>query len=1059
MRSLNTSHEQRVIRRGLRGFLYVAFVGLLLANPACALDPNKSVSQYIHDRWGIDKGFPGGAIYAISQSADGFLWIGTERGLVRFDGFDFTLVRQPIPGSPPIGPVRGLVSDAEGNLWIRQDGPELLLYREGRFEDAFARFSLDESIITAMSPDAEGGLLLSGIGSRALRYRKGKFESIANAEEAPGTVLSMAETRDGRIWMGTRDDGLFRINQGRISKISTELADAKINTLLASDGGGLWIGTDNGLIFLDASGLVKPGLPSSLKQAQVLSMTGDRETSLWVGTDHGLIRITAAGEISLGLVDKAQGNAVTAICEDSDGDIWFGGPRGLERLRDGIFTTYSTTEGLPSENDGPVYVDSERRTWYAPHTGGLYRLKDGRVRRVSIAGLDQDLVYSISGGKGEIWVGRQRGGLTLLTSAGDSFVARTYTQTDGLAQNSVYSVHRNHDGTVWAGTVSGGLSRLKDGVFTNYSAGGGPVSNSVNSIVEGFDGKMWFATPGGLESFANGHWTNLSAQSGLPSSDVRTILEDSKHALWIATASGLAVLSNGKLDVSHKLPDSLREQILGIAEDEEGYLWFATSDHVLRINRDRLLAGSPDAMDVRSYGMTDGLQDAEPVRRDRSIIADSLGRIWVSLKRGLAVADPQISIRNALPVMVRIESVSAGSLPVSLQNSPRIAAGSQSITFNYVGTSLSVPGQVRFRYKLDGSDRGWSAIVALRQVVYTHLGPGSYRFRVVASNGGELWNGPETTFPFSIEPAFWQTWWFRLLCLSACILTIVALYRFRMYQLTQRLNVLFQERLAERTRIAQELHDTLLQGVLSASLQLDLAEDQLPEGSPTRPLLLRILQLMRQVTEEGRSALQGLRNPDEDHRNLEVAFSRMRQEFSLDEKIGYRIIVRGDTRPLRPMIRDDMYRIGREAVVNAFLHAKANTVEVEVEYASRYLRVLVRDDGCGIDPEVLHLGREGHWGLMGMRERSERIGADLKLRSGIGVGTEVELTVPGAIAFEDQTNGSISRWLPWLRREKFKSAPSDPKKGGIDERSNSDPDLQRGRSSDHAGRNRSDNSE
>jgi signal transduction histidine kinase/ligand-binding sensor domain-containing protein len=1023
---LNTSLEQRIIRRGLRGLLYIALAGLFLVNAASGLDPRKSMSQYIHDRWGTDRGFPGGAIYAISQSADGFLWIGTERGLVRFDGFDFTLIQRPIPGSPPTGPVRGLVSDAEGNLWIRQDGPQLLLYREGRFEDAFARFNLDESTITAMSPDdIGGGLLLSGIGGRTLHYINGKFEGIANAEEAPGTVLSMAETRDGRIWMGTRDDGLFRINQAHISKISRELTDTKINTLLAADGGGLWVGTDSGLIFLDSTGLAKPVLPSSIKQVQVFAMIRDRETNLWVGTDHGLIRITAAGAVSLGgLADQTLGNDVTAICEDREGGIWFGGPRGLERLRDGMFTTYSTAEGLPSENEGPVYVDSEGRTWFAPHSGGLYWFKNGHVGQVGIAGLDHDVVYSISGGEGDIWVGRQRGGITLLTNGGGSFVARTYTQTDGLSQNSVYSVHRNHDGIVWAGTVSGGLSRLKDGVFTNFFAGDGPVSNSVNSIAEGFDGKMWFATPSGLESFADGHWTNLGVREGLPSSDVRTIFEDSKHALWIATASGLAVLSNGKLDVPQNLPDSLREQILGIAEDESGYLWVATSDHVLQVNRGRLLAGSPDATDIRSYGMIDGLQDVEPVRRDRSVVADSTGRIWVSLKHGLAVANPQLSVRDALPVMVRIESVSAGSSPVSLQMSPRIAAGSQSITFNYVGTSLSLPGQVRFRYKLDGSDRIWSGIVALRQVVYTHLGPGSYRFRVVASNNGELWNGPETTFPFVIETAFWQTWWFQILCLSACILVVMAIYRLRMYQLTQQLNVLFQERLAERTRIAQELHDTLLQGVLSVSLQLDLAEDQLPDGSPTRPLLQRILQLMRQVTEEGRSALSGLRQTDEDHLNLEMAFSHMRQEFSF-EKISYRILVNGPTRPLRPVIRDEVYRIGREALVNAFTHAKANTVEVEVDYTNRHLRVLLRDDGCGIDPEVLHLGREGHWGLMGMRERAERIGASLKLRSGIGVGTEVELVVPSAIAYEDQTNGSISRWLPWLRREKPRWRPGN----------------------------------
>ena len=254
---------------------------------------------------------------------------------------------------------------------------------------------------------------------------------------------------------------------------------------------------------------------------------------------------------------------------------------------------------------------------------------------------------------------------------------------------------------------------------------------------------------------------------------------------------------------------------------------------------------------------------------------------------------------------------------------------------------------------------------------------------------------------------------------------IVALYRLRMYHLTRQLNVRFQERLAERTRIAQELHDTLLQGFVSASMQLDVAEDQLPDDSPAKPRLRRILQLMGRVTEEGRNALRGLRTADNDRRDLELAFSRMRQELAIDEKIGYRVIAHSIRRPLRPAIRDEVYRIGREALVNAFLHAKANSVEVEVEYASRYLRIMVRDDGCGIDPHVLGAGRQGHWGLPGMRERSEGIGGTLRLRSRVGAGTEVELTVPSAIAFESQSHGPVSQWFTWLTREKF-----EPKAGG-----------------------------
>jgi signal transduction histidine kinase len=405
-----------------------------------------------------------------------------------------------------------------------------------------------------------------------------------------------------------------------------------------------------------------------------------------------------------------------------------------------------------------------------------------------------------------------------------------------------------------------------------------------------------------------------------------------------------------------------------------------------------------------------------------------MGRIWVSLNRGVSVADPRVTANNSVPVMVRIESMSAGGDVIDPNGGPRLPAGIQSIVFDYTGTNMAVPERIKFRYKLDGSHEDWSDIVASRRVVYTNLGPGSYRFHIVASSSDGLWNGPETVIPFDIEPAFWQTWWFRVSCMAVCLLAALALYRIRVFHLTRQLNLRFQDRLAERTRIAQELHDTLLQGVLSASLQLDLAEEQLPDDSPAKPLLQRVLQLMRTVTDEGRNALRGLRAPQTDNRDLELAFSRLRQEFAVNEKIGFRVIVNSTARPVRPMIRDEVYRIGREALVNAFVHAQADSIEVEVEYASRYLRIMVRDDGRGIDPVVLHAGRDGHWGLPGMRERSEGIGASLRLRSRLGAGTEVELTVPGAIAFENESHRSISHWLPWFSREKFKPPANDKRR-------------------------------
>lgn len=1036
MRSLNTFHDRWYLGHPIWRVLLAAIASLWLPYAARALDPASSISQYIHDAWGADRGLLGENIFAICQSEDGYLWIGTDRGLVRFDGLNFVLMQQPIPDSPLTGPIRGLESDFAGSMWVLLDGPHLLRYRNGQFEDAYTTFGLRQHAFTAISLDNDGNVLLAGLNSRIFRFHDGKFNVEADASTLCATINALTGTRDERIYMGSRNFGLIRSDHGVVSVAARELVNKDINTLLAANNGGLWIGTNAGVEYWDGKSLVNQGYSSSINNAEVLAMEKDHQSNIWVGTKQGLFRINSSGVVSLDEADAKQNNEITAIYEDHDGSLWYGGPKGLERLRDGMFRTYSSSEGLPSENNGPLFVDAEGHVWFGPASGGLYRLESGHVEHIQIAGLDKDVVYSISGGEGEIWIGRQRGGLTRLIKNGNTYSEKTYTQQDGLPQNSVCSVYRDRDGTVWAGTVSAGVGRLKDGVFANYSAANGMPSNSVNSIFEGGDGTVWFATANGLASFSNGQWFNRTTSDGLPSANVKSVFEDSKHVVWVATSSGLAYLASGRIGVPAALPESLREQVFGITEDRGGSLWFATSDHMIRADRDRLRAGVLDRSDVQIYGAADGLRGVEGVRRDRSVAVNPDGEVWVSLNRGLAVANPLRSARNTAVVTVRIESTTVEGLPVNLKDSPTLSAGTQSVTFNYAGSDLSVPERVRFRYKLEGSGQDWSNSVTSRQVVYSHLDPGPYRFRVVASNDEGLWNGPEANIPFVIKPAFWQTLWFQMVCLTAFLGAIFGMYRLRLYQLTQQLNIRFQERLAERSRIAQELHDTLLQGVLSASLQLDVAEDQLPEDSPTKPLLRRILQLMHKVTEEGRSALRGLRAPGAENHSLEVAFSRVRQEFSFDDAVDFRVLVNTGARPLQPMIRDETYRIGREAIVNAFVHANARSVEVEVEYAAKHLRILVRDDGVGVDPQVLREGREGHWGLTGMRDRAKAMGARLKLRSRLGTGTEVELIVPREVAFESSPHGSSnglqdSQGLPVSKHFKTKDEVTD-------ERSSSD---------------------
>jgi signal transduction histidine kinase len=379
---------------------------------------------------------------------------------------------------------------------------------------------------------------------------------------------------------------------------------------------------------------------------------------------------------------------------------------------------------------------------------------------------------------------------------------------------------------------------------------------------------------------------------------------------------------------------------------------------------------------------------------------------------------------SSAPAIADIQTISADGEPVELKNPIRIGPGHHRIVFGYAGLILSVPERVRYRYWLEGYDREWSEPVAEREAGYTNLGPRSYRFHVMASNPDGVWTKKEAAVSFEVDPAYWQTWWFQAGLVFLCVLAGVAVYRLRLRQLAARLNIRFEERLAERSRIAQELHDTLLQGFISASMQVHVAADRLPADSPIKTSLTRSLELMRQVIDEGRNAVRGLRSQPSGSLDLEDAFSQILDELTRGEQAGeamaFRIISEGSRRSLHPVLRDEVYRIGREALVNAFRHAKAKSIEIELDYSPNSLRVLIRDDGCGIDGETLRGGREGHWGLSGMRERADRIGARLRLWSGAGAGTEVELWVPGHIAFKDQAAPGLFHREHFRPREKVK---------------------------------------
>lgn len=1001
------------VRRGaVLGWGLAVLACLTAASTTAALERDRAMSQYIRDEWFSARGYPGGAVHAITQSRDGYLWIAAERGLVRFDGLTFELIDASPAATGGGTSIFGVAADPEGGIWARSAGPALFLLKDGVQTDLFTRHNLRASAVTAMTTGRDGAVVTFSSRNGLLSYREGRFTRLVDGPVLPDrVVLAMAQAGDGAWWLGTRDGGIFRLRDGELTRVDVGLTDVKINCLAVGPRGTIWIGTDSGIVRFADGMAHRVSLPAKASPARALAMSRDRDDNIWIAAGpYGLLRVSVDGHISHPAWDWRADGSVTAVFEDREGNLWLGTSKGIERWRDGVFTAFAGVH-LSADRVGPIHVDTAQRTWFAPAQGGLHWLRGDTVTPMTLPGLADDVVYSIASRGNDIWIGRQRGGMTRFRDDGAGFTARTFTHRDGLAQDSVYAVHAARDGTIWAGTLSGGISRYSGGTFTTFTTANGLAANTVTAIDDGPDGALWVGTPNGVSQWRrNGSWGIYTAADGLPSADVQTLFVDSAGDVWVGTSAGLALIRGGRVQ-RRSTPAVLAGSILGLAEDREGGLWLTTANRVLQVRRDRLAADAVGPGDWHDYDTTDGLISREGVERHRTVVADARGHVWLAVNGAIQHADPRRSAPQ-LPALVHMEDVTADDLVVPPAGVYQIPSGGHRVTLNYAGLSLAVPERVRFRYRLDGFDRDWSPDVTARQAIYTNLSPGTYTFRVMASNSDGGWNSQPATVVFHVAPMFWQTRWFQAGAVLLVAAAGWAAYRFRLRQIARRLNGRFEERLAERTRLAQELHDTLLQGVLSASMQLHLAIDRVPQELPARASLEDVTSLMARVVDEGRHAVRGLRTRG-DSDDLEQAFARVPEDFGEPSALC-RIVVQGNLRPMHPLIRDEVYRIGREALVNALRHSGARAIELALDYQPSQMRVTVRDDGCGIDEEIVREGREGHWGLSGMRERAEGIGARLRVWSRRDGGTEVELTVPNDVAFTGRHRPAWRRaWSAW----------------------------------------------
>jgi len=982
---LSGSRTSRETRRRL----LVYGCALISAHALCAREPNHAGGEYIVTEWDARNLFPGGSINAIAQTPDGYLWIGAENGLVRFDGISFRLLEHADTPSLPSGPVLSLAVDSAGALWVRMESPYLLRYRGGSFEQMY-RLTSPERGATAMTRGSRGDILIAR-GDGPLRYNGEEFVPVASTGvPVGGLAISIAETAYGVIWVGMRDAGLFSVRAGHGSVV-TGLPDKKVNVLLPGAGPELWIGTDAGLVRWDGSAITHPALPPAIAHGPIQALARDHESNLWIATPGGLTRIGANGAV----VQESEADVpgtVHAIFEDREGNLWLGGTDGLMQLRKPPFLSYAGAgEG------GPVYLDSSGRAWTGPDSGGLVWIRGAEHGSVTGLGLERAVVYSITGGPGELWLGRREGGVTQLREEDGTFEARTYTTADGLAPGAVYTVYRSRDGTVWAGTLGGAVSRIQKERVTTYTAANGLSGDAVNIIEETPDGTIWVGTGGGLEAFRGGSWRRYGGEDGMPPGRVNSLALDGDGVLWIGSSAGLLYWSGKRIESAGNVPDSLRGEIYGMAADDAGNLWLATDRRVVRLARAALLGRSAAPAGVREFGTADGLPSSRGIRRDRPVAKDPSGRIWFSLDGGLCVVNP-LHPEAVAPALVDLESVAVDGQPLGTGPVLRYSSSHQRIVFSFIGLSLAVPSRVRYRYRLAGYDHDWSQPTESREAGYTNLTPASYTFRVMASNSEGLWNGAPASVTIVVEPQLWQTAWFRAvaLCLSAAAL--FAVFRYRMARAHAAMNLRFEERLAERTRIARDLHDTLLQSFHGLMLQFQVVSKMLPEGK-AKDHLEKALERADQAIAEGRSAVYDLRASTTLTNDLCEALGAVGNELSVEGAAEFDLAVEGRPRDLHPIIRDELYRISREALRNAFQHSRASRIEAEVSYGERVFRLRIRDDGEGIPAEILEGGRPGHYGIAGIRERAKQVGAELTIWSRAGSGTEIELSLASSMAY------------------------------------------------------------
>jgi signal transduction histidine kinase/ligand-binding sensor domain-containing protein len=999
----------------LEQILLCALFAFLAPNPARAVDPNHHISQYAHTAWRVQDGIFAGTPRVLAQTADGYLWIGTMAGLVRFDGVRF------VPWDPPSGEklpsqrINSLLGATDGSLWIGT-GVGLSRWQNNHLTN----YQDQRGVVTAIIEDSDSTIWINVYQSAAdtplCHINTTGMQCFGVADGIPhGGYLPLVKDNQGNFWIGG-ERSIVRWKPGSHDIYTLKApknSNVTVGSIAVQTGGSLWTGTN---VLGPGLGLqrfvqgvwksfITPGLDGS--KVAVVALLLDRENGLWVGTaKNGIYRIYHDRVEHFGSTDGLSSDFVYRIFEDREGNVWVATSKGIDSFRDLRVVSFSTLEGLSAEEVDSVFASRDGGVW----VGGPSSMDLLRNGHVSSFLAEQRL----SGGAtsffedhaNRLWVGiddtlsvYERGKFRRITRKNGSPIGMVYSITEDTENNiwvespgpltrirdfkveeefpspqmpSAFRVVADPGRGIWLGLVNGDLARYQDGRTETFR-----FQHTSKTMVEQLavnpDGSVLGATAYGLVGWRGGKQVTLTTKNGLPCDITYASILDDQGNLWIYMQCGLVEIKN-----------------------EELQNWW---EH-------------PDAkLQPRLFDALDGVQPGPAPFGGVTRSPD--GKLWFASGVVLQMIDPNHLALNSIPPPVHVEGITADHRNYPLQDGLRLPPLTRDVEVDYTALSFMAPQKVRFRYKLEGRDTGWQDPGIRRQAFYTDLRPGRYTFRVIACNNDGVWNEDGAKLNFSVASAWYQTDWFRIACAASFLLLLWALFRFRIHQLARQFNATMETRVAERTRIARDLHDTLLQSLHGLMFRFQAARNMLPQRpEEAMGALDGAITRTEQAIAESRDAIKDLRSEPSAQTDLGELLTEIGSELTASRDANghsptFNVTVEGMRRTLSPLVQEEVCQIAREVLRNAFRHAKARQIEVEVRYDRRVLRLRFRDDGTGIDPKILKEGgRPGHWGLPGIRERAQRIRARLDFWSEVGAGAEIQLTIPAVVAYEASRQGT-----------------------------------------------------